>query len=76
MWITVFMRDIIHKTMARSSLYLLPSPPLRGGGGVIFYNGLHREAPLERGTFFRMEVYKNVDISRAEVLKKVGKTVI
>ena len=31
------------------------------------YNGLYGEAPPERGTFFRLEVYKRVGISRAEV---------
>ena len=35
--------------------------------GVTPYNGLYGEAPLERGTFFRLEVYKRVGISRAEV---------
>ena len=38
----------------------------RGGGGTP-YNGLYGEAPPERGTFFRLEVYKRVGISRAEV---------
>ena len=31
------------------------------------YNGLYGEALPERGTFFRLEVYKRVGISRAEV---------
>ena len=38
-----------------------------GGGGGTPYNGLYGEAPPERGTFFRLEVYKRVGISRAEV---------
>ena len=39
-----------------------------GGGGVgTPYNGLYGEAPPERGIFFRLEVYKRVGISRAEV---------
>ena len=33
-----------------------------GGGGV-----LYGEAPPERGTFFRLEVYKRVGIARVEV---------
>ena len=37
-------------------------------------NGLYGEAPPERGTFFRLEVYKRVGISRAEVEKRAGKT--
>ena len=34
------------------------------------YNGLHGDAPPERGTFFRLEVYERVGISRVEVYKK------
>ena len=41
--------------------------PGGGGGGVTPYNGLYGEAPPERGTLFRLEVYKRVGISRAEV---------
>ena len=37
-------------------------------------NGLYGEAPPERGTLFRLEVYKRVGISRVEVHKRVGKT--
>jgi len=37
---------------------------LPGGGGGTPYNGLHREAPPERGTFFRLQVYKRVGISQ------------
>ena len=36
------------------------------------YNGLYGEAPPERGTFFRLRVYKRVGISRAEVYERVG----
>ena len=39
--------------------------------GVIFrltpYNGLYREAPPEKGTFFRLHAYKRVGISQVEV---------
>ena len=38
------------------------------------YNGLYGEAPPEKGTFFRLDVYKRVGISRAEVQKRAGKT--
>ena len=31
------------------------------------HNGLYGKAPPERGTFFRLEVYKRVRISRVEV---------
>ena len=34
-----------------------------GGGGGTLYNGLYSEAPPERGTFFRLEVYDKVGIS-------------
>ena len=44
-----------------------------GGGGDTPYNGLYGEAPPERGTFFRLQVYKRVGISQVEVL---GKSVI
>ena len=30
--------------------------PCPGGGGGTPYNGLYGEAPLERGTFFRLQV--------------------
>ena len=35
-----------------------------GGGGGTSYNGLYGEAPPERGTFFRLQVYKRVGISQ------------
>ena len=47
-----------------------------GGGGGTPYNGLYGEAPPERGTFFRLQVYKRVGISQAEVYKRVGKSII
>ena len=46
----------------------------RGGGTS--YNGLYGEAPPERGTFFNLQVYERVGISRAEVYERVGKSVI
>ena len=47
-----------------------------GGGGGTPYNGLYGEAPPERGTFFRLQVYKRVGISQVEVYKRVAKSVI
>ena len=47
----------------------------RGGGGTT-YNSLYQEAPPERGTIFRLQVYKRVGISQFEVYKRVGKSVI
>ena len=49
--------------------------PPRGGGGTP-YIGLYGEAPPERGTFFRLQVYKRVGISQVEVYKRVGKSVV
>ena len=45
------------------------------GGGTSHYD-LYREAPPERGTFFRPQVYERVGISQAEVYERVGKCVI
>ena len=43
----------------------------RGGGTP--YNGLYGEALPERGTFFTLQVYDKVGISRVEVYERVGK---
>ena len=41
------------------------------------HNDLYGEAPRERGTFFRLQVYKRVEISLIiEVYERVGKCVI
>ena len=40
------------------------------------YNGLYREAPPERGTFFTLQEYKRVRISQVEVYKRVRKSLI
>ena len=53
--------------------FLLPGG---GGGGSTPYNGLYGEAPPERGTFFTLQVYEMVGISRVEVYERVGKSVI
>ena len=48
----------------------------RGGGEGTPHNDLYEEALRERGTFFRLQVYKRVEISLAEVYERVGKCVI
>ena len=40
------------------------------------YNGLFGEAPPERGTSFRLQVFKRVGISLVEVFERVQKSVI
>ena len=47
-----------------SSLLNPFTPGGGGGGGSTPYNGLYGEAPPERGTFFRLQVYKRVGISQ------------
>ena len=47
-----------------------------GGGEGTPYNGLYLEAPPERGTFFRLQVYERVGISQVEIYKSVEKSVI
>ena len=44
------------------------------GGGGTPCNGLYGEALPEKGTFFRLAVYKRVGISGVEVYKRVGET--
>ena len=44
--------------------------------GVFPYNGRYGEAPPERGTFFRFQVYESEGISLVEVYERVGKSVI
>ena len=43
---------------------------ISAGGRGTPYNGLYGEAPPERGTFFRLRVYKRVGISQFEVYKR------
>ena len=45
-------------------------------GGVLPIMAYTGGAPPERGTFFRLQVYKRVGISQAEVYKRVGKSAI
>ena len=39
------------------------------GGGGAPYDGLYGEAPPERGTFFRLQVYEKVGISLVKYMK-------
>ena len=58
---------------------LLPSGNYRnscGGGGGTPYNGLYGEAPPERGTFFTLQVYERVGISRVEVYERLRESFI
>ena len=40
------------------------------------YDGLYGEAPLERGIYFRLQVYERVGILLVEVYERVVKSVI
>ena len=40
------------------------------------YNGLYGEAPPERDTLFRLQLYERVGILLIEVYERVGKSVI
>ena len=40
-------------------------PPVGWGYGGTPYNGLYGDAPPEKGTFLRQEVYERVGISRS-----------
>lgn len=42
-------------------------------GGGTPYHGPFREAPPERGSFLRLQVYKRAGISQVEVMKGLGK---
>ena len=55
-----------------SARYLQPNFPPWGAP----YNGLYGGAPPERRTFFTLQVYETVGISRVEVYERVGKSVI
>ena len=41
--------------------------------GATPYNGLYGEAPPEKGTIFRLHVYKRVRISPCKAYERVGK---
>ena len=46
---------------------------LHSGGGSTRYDGLYGEAPPERGTLFKLQVYEREGISLVEVYERVGK---
>ena len=48
----------------------------REGGGGTAYDCLYREAPPERGIFFRLQVYEREGILLVELYRRVGKSVI
>ena len=45
---------------------------IREPGGGTPYDGLYREAPPERGIFFRLQVYERVGISLVEVYERAS----
>ena len=49
---------------------------MQSGGGGVPYISLYGEVLLEKGTFFRPQVYKRVGISQVEAYKRVGKPVV
>ena len=55
-------------------MHVMPTGGRKGGGTP--HDGLYREAPPERGIFFRLHEYERVGILLVEVYKKVGKSVI
>lgn len=64
--------------MVASSLNTTSSMAARrvGGGRVTPYRGQNGEAPSKWGTFFRLQAYERVGISRVEQDERVGKYVI
>ena len=60
---------LLLKTFSKGSVFS------RGRGGTS-YNGLYGEAPPERVTFFTLQVYERVGISRVVVYETVGKSII
>ena len=44
--------------------------------GVPPYNGPYGEAPPEKGTLFKLQVYERKGISVAELYERVGKSVV
>ena len=54
--------------LPRLGIGLIPG----GGGGVLPIFGPYGEASPERGTFFRLQVYKTVGILLVEVYKRLG----
>ena len=57
MWRKKMLEAHIFLELRSQKTFRLSEP--EGGGGTP-YNGLYGEAPPERGTFFRLQVYKRV----------------
>ena len=70
---TVINPNISQKTCDQKSV---ESRTLERGGAVIFFTALYGEAPPERGTFFRLQVYERVGISLVGVYERKGKSAI
>ena len=60
-------------TATGNSLTFNDNFPEGGAGAVTPYNGLYREAPPERGTVFRLQIYERVGKSVILVCKKAEK---
>ena len=73
---TIILKHALSKHATDKKLARMVKANGGGGGGGTPDNGLCGEAPPERGTFFRLQVYKKVGISQVEVYKRVGKSVI
>ena len=65
---------VLIKTWPKQEIKQMSLPNTPPGGTP--YNGLYGEAPPERGTFFKLHLYKRVGISQVEVYKRVGKSII
>ena len=66
----VFIPEVIYG--ARNGLLMVLFFP----GGTPHNEPYGAEAPGERGTFFRLQVFKKIEISLAEVYERAGKYVI
>ena len=60
--LTCLRHNILFRAKHIPGFLNLQADHLPGGGTT--YNGLYGEAPPERGTFFRLQVYKRVGISQ------------
>ena len=63
------MKDVLYRSKKKTIIDYTP----KGGEGGNPYNGLCREAPPKRGTFFRFQVYDRVGKSVILVCKKAQK---
>ena len=63
---------LLYNTPNKYDIYVCMYVWATRGGGSTPYNGQYGEAPPERGTFFRLQVYKRVEISLVELYERVG----